>query len=746
MLYSEEYFEDEVRCGFYIPSMVKRAWAVGLDVLGEVDRICRKYNIEYWVDWGTLIGAVRHGGFIPWDDDIDISMKRKDYKRFMEVAIDEIGDRFCLYTYRENKDYWGFVTRMTVKNRICFEPEHLERCHQFPYIAGLDIFIWDYVYRNPDKEEERCKAARTLIEFADEACTGNHDEAWVKNGLGIIKQIAGINVQPELFNKDKTAFRTYLYERAEEYFAVVDESESDIMTRMMPNGLYSNTSLRIPKQYFDDTIYIPFENIKVPVPLDYDEMLKIRYGDYMRLVKNQSGHDYPFFMSQKNSLLNILQKENVSFKKEYQYSKQEILKDRSNSYKATINACLGEMEQIIANIADNPEELLVTLQQYTIDLGGFIESIKGEGTDSVKELEKLCESIFNAYENNIDLSCVLDTFKSVKEVILNQIINRQLTVFLVTKAAKWKYFAGAYEERKKNGDVVVIPIPYHHKRFDGSYIDEIYEYEEFFDICPVVKYDEFDLSLYFPEEIFIETAFDEFNDSITVNPFFYSANVKKYTESLKYIPDFILDDFTMDSEREYNNMMYYCTVPGVVNADEVYVNSEQTRNMYIKKLTEFAGIDTEKNWDAKIIVKPWKDKKDALMMDNSQLRAFLEHNNNKKILLYFCGISELIHNGRGYIIKVKNNLEVFKENKDKIAVIFTIQDGIFGVINEKTPELLPDIEEIVEIIRNTPWMHIIESKDINLAEKVADAYYGDVNSVVQNFRNDKKPVMIQKVL
>ena len=202
--------------------------------------------------------------------------------------------------------------------------------------------------------------------------------------------------------------------------------------------------------------------------------------------------------------------------------------------------------------------------------------------------------------------------------------------------------------------MVVIPIPYHHKRFDGSYIDEIYEYEEFFDICPVVKYDEFDLSLYFPEEIFIETAFDEFNDSITVNPFFYSANVKKYTESLKYIPDFILDDFTMDSEREYNNMMYYCTVPGVVNADEVYVNSEQTRNMYIKKLTEFAGIDTEKNWDAKIIVKPWKDKKDALMMDNSQLRAFLEHNNNKKILLYFCGISELIHNGRGYIIKVKN--------------------------------------------------------------------------------------------
>jgi hypothetical protein len=61
----EKYFEDEVRDGFYVPSMIKRSWAVELDVLSEVDRICQKYDIKYYAEWGTLLGAVRHAGFVP---------------------------------------------------------------------------------------------------------------------------------------------------------------------------------------------------------------------------------------------------------------------------------------------------------------------------------------------------------------------------------------------------------------------------------------------------------------------------------------------------------------------------------------------------------------------------------------------------------------------------------------------------------------------------------------------------------
>ena len=70
--FEDSFFEDEVREGFYVPAMIKKAWAAELTVMYEVDRICRKHNIRYFSDWGTMLGAVRHGGFVPWDDDFDI--------------------------------------------------------------------------------------------------------------------------------------------------------------------------------------------------------------------------------------------------------------------------------------------------------------------------------------------------------------------------------------------------------------------------------------------------------------------------------------------------------------------------------------------------------------------------------------------------------------------------------------------------------------------------------------------------
>ena len=69
-----------------------------LEVLLEFDRVCKKNGLVYWIDFGTLLGAVRHGGFIPWDDDIDLSMPPEDYRRFKEIAPGELGEDFVLQT------------------------------------------------------------------------------------------------------------------------------------------------------------------------------------------------------------------------------------------------------------------------------------------------------------------------------------------------------------------------------------------------------------------------------------------------------------------------------------------------------------------------------------------------------------------------------------------------------------------------------------------------------------------------
>ena len=78
MTFNNTYFEDEVRDGFFVPSEIKRAWVAELEVLSEIDKICKKHNIQYFADRGVLLATVRHEGFILWDDDLDIVIKRED--------------------------------------------------------------------------------------------------------------------------------------------------------------------------------------------------------------------------------------------------------------------------------------------------------------------------------------------------------------------------------------------------------------------------------------------------------------------------------------------------------------------------------------------------------------------------------------------------------------------------------------------------------------------------------------------
>ena len=141
---SNSYLEDEVREGFFVPSIMKRAWAVELQVLEELDKVCQRHGISWFAEWGTLLGAVRHQGFIPWDDDIDVVMFRKDYEHFLQVAH-ELPEGFKVLNLRTQPGFQYFLSRVVAKPRICFEEEHLEKYNGFPYIAGLDIFVRDYI-------------------------------------------------------------------------------------------------------------------------------------------------------------------------------------------------------------------------------------------------------------------------------------------------------------------------------------------------------------------------------------------------------------------------------------------------------------------------------------------------------------------------------------------------------------------------------------------------------------------------
>ena len=86
MEFTREFFYDEVRDGFYIPGIIKRAWAAELEVLAVIHKICKKNKIRYYADFGTLLGAVRENNFIAWDDELDIMMLREDFERVVKVV------------------------------------------------------------------------------------------------------------------------------------------------------------------------------------------------------------------------------------------------------------------------------------------------------------------------------------------------------------------------------------------------------------------------------------------------------------------------------------------------------------------------------------------------------------------------------------------------------------------------------------------------------------------------------------
>ncbi len=121
-------------------TQLRKAQLRMLDILIEVDKICKKHNITYWLDSGTLLGAVRHGGFIPWDDDLDIFIMRKDYKRLRSVLQAELPDNLAFQDDSTEKNYCVKVGKVRDLHSKMVESESNSIAHKLKY-QGLFIDI-----------------------------------------------------------------------------------------------------------------------------------------------------------------------------------------------------------------------------------------------------------------------------------------------------------------------------------------------------------------------------------------------------------------------------------------------------------------------------------------------------------------------------------------------------------------------------------------------------------------------------
>ena len=295
MEFSDDYFKTETRLDFVIEEEMKRAWAAELEVLFLFDDVCHRNNIRYFLDFGTLLGAVRHHGFIPWDDDIDVCMMRKDYMCFLSIA-----DKVLPKPY-EVRSFYGEKPNnqptATILNR--HQPADDDRVtmlfHGCPYMVGMDIFPLDYIPIDP----ESFSLLKALYSAAYDL--GQKFEQYESEGtaLSYIRQLQEMTAVSFDMSKD---LKSQVWNLSERIAMMFDEGECDRVGWLSDIVCHGDHAAR-KKEWYRDQIRVPFENIFVDIPRDYDSVLRARFGPNYFECKNEGGaHDYPFYKVQKEFL------------------------------------------------------------------------------------------------------------------------------------------------------------------------------------------------------------------------------------------------------------------------------------------------------------------------------------------------------------------------------------------------------------------------------------------------------------
>ena len=233
-------------------SLLRRQQLVMLEMVKELDRICKKHDIPYFLYGGTLLGAVRHNGFIPWDDDLDVALLRKDYKRLLKILPDELPEHIALQTNDTDKNYFYFIGKLRDKHSFLDEGNY-DRVFKergiFIDLFPLDLTShWAHMLAAP-LQGHAFKILRT----------GKDDTKSMRK----VRALTSVN-----------RYMTFPLLRA--------------VCRLLPSrALMCDFGIPYHNVYDIKDIFPlkthDFEGVQLPIPGNSDHMLQVMYGDYMQL-------------------------------------------------------------------------------------------------------------------------------------------------------------------------------------------------------------------------------------------------------------------------------------------------------------------------------------------------------------------------------------------------------------------------------------------------------------------------------
>ncbi|MBR4657488.1 MAG: LicD family protein [Oscillospiraceae bacterium] len=259
-----DYLKEETICDFRVTEGRKKLWAVILDLIYEFDRVCQKHGLTYYMIYGSLLGAARHKGFIPWDDDFDVAMPRADYERFIRLSEEFQHPYFLQTPYTDPESAYSYAK---IRNSNTTGISKMFQYSNFNHGIWITVFPLDYW--DDQGGEERYAQIRQLNIY-------NSTFMRLKN--------------PHLNEANQRRVSAYLAEHRDHFkdyneihrlaSSCNDPNSKYVMTAVITMGRYDQKLLDAAD--FASAVSLPFEGLQVSAPCGWDHLLRLWYGDYMQ--------------------------------------------------------------------------------------------------------------------------------------------------------------------------------------------------------------------------------------------------------------------------------------------------------------------------------------------------------------------------------------------------------------------------------------------------------------------------------
>lgn len=263
----KNFYNEETRCDYLIDNKMKKIWAVELDLLNELLRVCRKHNIKVFAFAGTLLGAVRHKGFIPWDDDVDVCMLRGDYNKLLSIAENEFKHPYFFQTAETDKEYFIGYARLRNSNTTGI----IKYNNSANYNNGIyiDVFVLDGYSENKGAVKRQLLKRNILDKMIGAYHTDLSKRTGIKRiGLSVLKKI------------------DHLFFSYEKLLKIYDRNLARYTTSNCRVSLMTHPKLFLEHYWcnindFRYSASVLFEEIEITIPANYDGLLKNCYGNYL---------------------------------------------------------------------------------------------------------------------------------------------------------------------------------------------------------------------------------------------------------------------------------------------------------------------------------------------------------------------------------------------------------------------------------------------------------------------------------